>query len=331
MGGLELARRLAAPSPAAAPTLPDARLGHRPNPAYPDHDRRGFRNPKALERADVVALGDSQTYGTGVRPEEAWPRQLAATIPLAVYSMAFGGWGPAHSLLLWDEAAALRPAVVVAALYAGNDLFDAFDLVYNRGQLGALMSPDPRIQAAVRAAEKAEPIAQRVGKMYDGMAAAAKKGCAETRPDLCEAFNDGSLRTVFTSTYRLSALDLDDPRIVEGLGISLRALRAMQVRATAAQIRFVVLLIPTKELVFAETWRTPSPAYRRLSQNEERFRREVKSFLEREGIAQVDALPALRAELAAGRQPYPVSQDGHPNAAGYAAIARAVAAAVKQP
>jgi lysophospholipase L1-like esterase len=57
----------------------------------------------------------------------------------------------------------------------------------------------------------------------------------------------------------------------------------------------------------------------------------MQAFLEREGIAQIDALPALRAELAAGRQPYPVTQDGHPNAAGYAAIADAVASALKQP
>jgi lysophospholipase L1-like esterase len=330
-GGLELARRLAEPSPAAAPAVPDARLGHRPNPAHPEHDRRGFRNSQALERADIVVLGDSQTYGTGARAEETWPRQLAAKLPRSVYAMAFGGWGAAHSLLLWEEAAALKPAVVIEALYAGNDLFDAFDLVYNRGQLATLMSPDPQVQATVRAAEKAEPIAQRVGRMYEAMAAAAKKGCAAARPDLCEAFDDGRAPTVFTSSYRLAALELEDPRIREGLDITLRALREMQARAAAARIRFVVVLIPTKELVFAEAWRTPSPAFRRLTENEERSRAELKAFLALERIAFIDALPALRAQLADGRAPYPRTQDGHPNAAGYAAVAEAVAAALKQP
>jgi hypothetical protein len=47
-------------------TIPDARLGHRLNPAYPGHDVRGWRNQVPLDAADIVALGDSQTYGLGV-------------------------------------------------------------------------------------------------------------------------------------------------------------------------------------------------------------------------------------------------------------------------
>ncbi len=46
----------------------------------------------------------------------------------------------------------------------------------------------------------------------------------------------------------------------------------------------------------------------------------------RRGIEYVDALPALRKQLAAGVQPYPVSQDGHPNRHGHQAIAKLVAA-----
>src|SRR4030095_14915524 len=47
-------------------SLPDERLGSRPNPSYPGHDSKGFRNPRVPAKADVVALGDSNTYGANV-------------------------------------------------------------------------------------------------------------------------------------------------------------------------------------------------------------------------------------------------------------------------
>src|SRR5262249_10577518 len=82
-----------------------------------------------------------------------------------VYSMAYGGYGPPHSLLLWPEAVALAPKIIIEAFYAGNDLFDSFDLVYNHGQLPALKSPDGESQAGIRQAEQSEPIAARVSRM----------------------------------------------------------------------------------------------------------------------------------------------------------------------
>lgn len=60
------------------PIVPDDHLGYRPSPGIPDHDSRGWRNPMAYKKADLVALGDSQTYGAGVDAMEAWPRQLEA-------------------------------------------------------------------------------------------------------------------------------------------------------------------------------------------------------------------------------------------------------------
>jgi len=42
-------------------------------------------------------------------------------------------------------------------------------------------------------------------------------------------------------------------------------------------------------------------------------------------LACVGLAQPLRAALDAGRQPYPVSQDGHPNAIGYRAIAESIA------
>ncbi len=58
-------------------SIPDAGLRQRPNPAYPEHDQLGFRNPAVPSRAAIVALGDSQTYGFGMLSRASWPARLA--------------------------------------------------------------------------------------------------------------------------------------------------------------------------------------------------------------------------------------------------------------
>ena len=74
------------------------------------------------------------TYGFNVATEAAWPQRLGRRLHRSVYQMAKGGYGPGQYLLLFDEAAALRPKVIIATYYLGNDLFDAFDLVYRTGE-----------------------------------------------------------------------------------------------------------------------------------------------------------------------------------------------------
>jgi hypothetical protein len=366
-------------------TVPDERLGRRPNPAYPGHDHKGFRNPEVPAKVHIVALGDSQTYGTGVKREDAWPRQLESMTGETVYSMAFGGYGPTHSLILWDEAIALSPKIVIEAFYAGNDLFDSFSHVYNMGQFPELQSSDPQLQATVREREQSESIANHVSRMfkmgttpvaideeattvtregffpwrllsqhlkvygllrrarYEGNRLVNKsnstsqgeweraKAFAKMHPAYCQVFSDRQFKTVFTSEYRLSALDLGDPRIVEGLQISLRAIQRMHELAAARNIRFLVVLIPSKEAVFRQLWQNPPINYLSVIENEERLWRIAKNFFGHNGIEYLDSSPVLQEQLAIGIQPYQVSRDGHPNEHGHKAIAKLVAAHLELP
>ncbi|MBN2207857.1 MAG: hypothetical protein JW759_00955 [Candidatus Coatesbacteria bacterium] len=144
----------------------DAKIGFRPSAAHPDHDRNGFRNASVPDKADVVALGDSQTYGTGIPRKHAWPQQLARLSGLSLYNMSFGGFGPPHSLGLMDEALALKPSVILEALYSGNDLYDAYSLVHYRGKLDHLGSTDDARLQAIAAAEKREPLQKRIKRVY---------------------------------------------------------------------------------------------------------------------------------------------------------------------
>jgi len=96
----------------------------------------------------------------------------------------------------------------------------------------------------------------------------------------------------------------------------------------AINISFLVLLIPTKELVFkAVLFNKHEPltqVYKNLLENEELMWEQTKTFLLAHNISFVDALPALRESLRPGQQPYRMSWDGHPNEIGHRAIAALV-------
>src|SRR5690606_31597573 len=46
--------------------VPHERLYRRPAFGFTEHDELSYRNARVLNPADIVALGDSQTYGLGV-------------------------------------------------------------------------------------------------------------------------------------------------------------------------------------------------------------------------------------------------------------------------
>lgn len=124
----------------------DERLRHRGNPAFPEHDSLGFRNASAQGRAEIVALGDSHTYGTSVDPDQAWPKVLGDISERDVYNMGMGGYGTAHALSNLPIALRLQPEVVLLGVYFGNDFYDNFQFVQRNGMLDEFVTDDSRAE-----------------------------------------------------------------------------------------------------------------------------------------------------------------------------------------
>ena len=76
--------------------VPDPKLGIRLAADTGGHDGKGFRNDTVPGRVDIVAIGDSQTWGANAIRSEAWPQTLARLSGLSVYNMALGGYGREH-------------------------------------------------------------------------------------------------------------------------------------------------------------------------------------------------------------------------------------------
>jgi lysophospholipase L1-like esterase len=369
---LDALRRPAWARPAEAipdgipPNLPDPVLGVRGNPAFPTHDAEGFRNAEIPPRVSIVALGDSQTYGSMVERAQAWPAALARTSGKSVQNLAFGAWGPWEYSQTIDRALAFQPDLVLVGLYLGNDLYDAYRATYVEGRarawqtphlaedfarLDANGSPDQAAArlfatAPLRPAPPQRPASLRGwlsahSRLY-GLARACKDrlcrvapvpaglqtnnwaavtAWAHRRPSLCRVLDEPNRRTILTSAYRVQALDLADPRVAEGMRLSLAALTTMAEKSRAAGAELVVVLIPTKESVFAAS----DPATQTLLIKEQAAAESLRTELTRRGIPVLDVRPALHARLQSGVQPYPISADGHPNPAGHEAIAEALA------
>ncbi len=330
--------------------LPDLKRSLRIRPYSAGHDARGCRNAFVPARADVVVVGDSQTYGVSTSAEASWPRVLGRGLGRVVYNLAVPGYNPVDYWSLVDEDAfAFSPSVIVVALYYGNDLREAFRSVYGKDYWRGLRSPPlsrPEILRAEAQAAAAPVTPERflggvrkwlsMHSVFYRMVTVKIRERLPLRPATplglagnAVVFTDRERRisTVLTPTHRLGVLDLGDPKVEEGLRITLDMFHRMQERCSAHGVPMLAVLIPTKESVLWPYARphTELSGYQELKtlvEAEQRVDARVTEAFARDALPTVGLLGPLRE--AAGREEVYPFMDGHPNARGCEVIAGAI-------
>lgn len=286
----EITLRLVIPPPSNATA--DPLLGLRGVPGG-DHDSRGYRNPVALTEADIVVLGDSQTYGYNATRNDAWPEVLSSLTGRSVYQMAYGGWNASQYDALLDDALVLKPKDVLVALYTGNDMLEVVDNVYGNDHWTAYRSSsykstramqqtldvrmaidsgaDPRslrfAQYAVRTWMRAHlRVYALLGDGTRGMREMlnlAEKSSdrsvridsfVASRPDIAYQFPDEKITTTLSPSYRFQPVNLKDPGTAEGWRITQALLLDIKERVPVST-RLHLVIIPTKEMVYLELMR----------------------------------------------------------------------------
>lgn len=334
----------------------DPILGIRLRPGTGGHDAWGFRNPEVPESVDVVALGDSQTWGVAARWEEAWPTWFSRMTGKSVYNFGIGGYGPIEYLYLLDtKALGLRPKRVIVGLYFGNDFRDVYFSVSLRRHWAAYrtasMPPYPdtpppgTASSALPAPEQLGrlkrlrtwlrrnsmlfriieegPIGQRINAYGDRTEGLSRVGCVVTL--------DEPFPTVLHPEYRFGGMDLGLPAVSEGLDITLGILDQMAMRVAQSGAEFLVVLLPTKVSVLMGGIEHPADECEQYAVDviaaESILNERVRAHFDERGIAWVDPLEAMRA--AALVEPiYLRSADSHPNGQGYRVIAEQIVEAI---
>lgn len=320
-------------------------------------DRWGFRNAAVPESADIVAIGDSHTYGNAATMSQAWPSVLARLTGQKVYNMGLGGYGPNQYFHLLPKALELRPKLVTVGLYLGDDFENAFLISYGLKHWAALRRlPAEQVDfdiwsssnGAAERASFAKPLRVWLSRhsvvyqlVFHGPLLGALQGEAQIRnaawlSDAATTLTlpEHGVLEAFRPRGLLRNLEQDSPNVAEGMRISFELLSRMKALCDERGVRMLVVVIPTKESVFADLLaKQPdlplADVIARLVAHEERARAVTFAQLRSAGIDVVDALPALR-EARSSKLYARTAADMHPNGAGYAVIAQAVAAKLAQ-
>lgn len=339
----------------------DPILRYRIEPRSAGHDSWGYRNTHVPEKADIVALGDSQTYGESALARYSWPSILGSLTGKETYNMGVGGYGPAeYFYLLENKAPELRPEAVIVGFYLGNDLADAYTAVYTVERWRDLRSPEISLARNTSGnTDEVPPVNETPpakGPFWAGLKnrvystagwfagnsvlyrviTASYLGDRIRQNKMLDwgekitilKVDEYGINTGFTPVRRLQALDLSREDVREGLRLALDFFDGMNEFAAENGIRFLVVIIPTKETVYGEFIEGNrslqySDEIDLLLENERRVRGIAESYFKEHDIPYVDPLGPLREAAGRGRI-YPDNYSGHFNGNGNRVIAESI-------
>jgi hypothetical protein len=332
-------------------TVPDEILGIVIKAKSPGFDEWGFRNTNVPSKADFVAIGDSHTFGNGARMDDSWPMVLGRLSMQSVYNLGMGGYGPnQYYHLLKTKALILKPRLVLCGLYMGDDFENAYSITYGlehwsflrQGQREAVNADiwDARVDThqgflkGFRNWLSQNSILYQLvfhGQIRIKIRDFVRAMNLFTAPDPHTTYlivEDHKIHEAFRPIAMRNRLDQTSSSVQEGMRITLELLKDMNEICRLNGSQFLVVMIPTKEMVFSEFLeKNPNIQLNKvideLLLNERIASSELIKFFRESGIRYVDTLPALKREAPGGL--YNKSdKDMHPNKNGYKVIGEEV-------
>jgi len=336
--------------------VPDNILGAVPSPSSrASFDPWGFRNRKVPETSDIVAVGDSHTYGNTARMVDSWPYVLSRLSGRQVYNMGLGGYGPnQYFYLSKTKAFTLKPKMIIWGLYMGDDFENAFSLTYGLDYWKDLrILPPQEVEANIWEGPSNDTGTRRVRvwlsrhsviyQLVFHMGFGGRvQGDFQIRnaPQLYPGYDttlsipEKHILEAFRPKGVLFGLDQDNPKVREGMRITFELLKQMNEICRQNNVQFLVVVIPTKEMVFSDylEHRPGLPmgdTVDKLLVSERSARAQLFQFMTDNHIASVDPLPAMKQSVGQGL--YAISAgDMHPGRNGYRVIGESVAEYLRQ-
>jgi len=284
-------------------------------------DEFGFRNSQRWpRRAEIVALGDSITFGYGVDEDKAWTDLRQKSLRRSrIVNLGLPGAAPQQYLRIYETyGIALRPKVLLVGLFPGNDLKDAAEF---NAWLSSGAGRDYDLWRSFRVASP--------GVQYL-LAGLLKRSYLFAFLNMLRSSGIGygsQTRTVFFDDgSRLSLV----PGFLEDLAqrarpdrqefrLMIETLERLKSLAKESGTTAIVLLVPTKEEIYLplldhERDFDPSAA--------------IRTTLNLRDIPYLDLAPDFRRQAAMGQRLF--FEGWHPNTSGYALIAEIVLSHLKE-
>ncbi|HKA22826.1 MAG TPA: hypothetical protein VKN18_31435 [Blastocatellia bacterium] len=295
-------------------------------------DGYGFRNAWPWpEKAEIVAVGDSVTFGYGVEDDQAWPALVAKALPHnRLINLGLIGAGTQQYLRLYETfGTRLHPKLLLVGFLVRNDFWDAdmFDGWLKSGAQGNFMVWRDYGRPRSTSLSLDQPIGNLVRSLlWRGHVLASKshfynllmyvqrylRGYGTSKPRIFRAPDGTQLQLDLGGFTSQTGIGQPGNRAFD---ISVEALQRLHSISRANGTKILVVLQPSKEEVYlplmGETNVDADPG------------RPLRVKLGELGIPYLDLLPDFRTRAAKGEVLF-FEVDGHPNPRGYALIAELV-------
>ena len=328
--------------------ISDPILDHRLPPGLNGHDANGLRNRKVPETVDILAVGDSLTYGFMAVSAESWPAHLARITGKSVYNAGLGGYGPLQYLhLVQTLAPELKPKRIVV-MVTTNDPGGAYQMAHKREfWKGYRNSARDRSLLWEQKKEHSRTLKDslrlwlRKNSMLRELGGIAYHKI-KVRTGFFRLPDDGTLVEHLGNVFVMRTYGergdggavIEDPKIVEGMAITKRALGEIAAFCEAEDIELHVALMPSHTQIFYPFVRDQltdlqAEEIKRGLQRLENISSELIDYLSAQGLPYTDLTAPMIAAFER-RIIYPVSfNDQHPNGDGYRVVAEALADALQ--
>ncbi|MCX6639536.1 MAG: hypothetical protein NTW14_03520 [bacterium] len=311
------------------------------------HDTWGFKNKKIPEKADIITMGDSQTYNSGSSlTDNCWPMDLGKVLHRDVYNLSLAGYGLVQYYYLFNTyALKLHPDQIFLGLYLGNDFKNCYDMAYGYDYWKDLRDSSYTADEASHRKSRqivesnqqgnvgslgfwlrSHSVSYRLASKYIHMLLSAKRS---NQPLSYFENTQKHIKTIFKLETRLRECNYEDSTIHEGGRIGLKLIDRMNRECQSKGIKFTVVLIPTKELVYEPYLNWGDQLHDKnvadqIISSERKWRSMTLDFFQKEQIKYFDVLEDMRQALKTKRI-YPNTGNDHPIATGYQVIAESVA------
>ncbi|MCU0475910.1 MAG: hypothetical protein MUC99_07340 [Anaerolineae bacterium] len=220
----------------------------------PPDEGIGFRSPPVDYRVDAVVTGDSFAF-CFTEQADCWVDRLAAKHGLGMVNLGTPVTGSlSHAQMLADFAAPLRPPLVIWQFF-GNDFNDDYALLTWRGDLEPLAG-DASQQAAPEAGGSWLTQNLVTAAALELLTTGTWSGLPGNDPNFeaqhADTYPNGA-PFLFGKPYELAALDLTREVNRVGVETTRQALTEAKALVEGWGGTLVVLIIPTREEVYAQT------------------------------------------------------------------------------